>query len=97
MTVLQHINQRGEAKVSIKISKSAVHWKARALPESCFEDQQLTSFAGLVVFQALFERVGLRRLPDVATPERLFPLIKGEKRCTRLGREGWAGGKLSPK
>ncbi len=30
-------------------SKSAVHWKARALPGVRFEDQQLTSFAGLDV------------------------------------------------
>ena len=32
----------------------------RALPEVCLEDQQLTSFAGLVVFQPLFERLGLK-------------------------------------
>jgi hypothetical protein len=45
----------------MKISKSAVHWKARALPEIRFEDQQLTSFAGLVVFQPLFERLALKK------------------------------------
>jgi Transposase DDE domain group 1 len=45
----------------MKISKSEVHWKARALPAIRFEDQQLTSFAGLVVFQPLFERLGLKR------------------------------------
>lgn len=33
----------GEATVAMKIGKSAVHWKARALPEIRFEDQQLTS------------------------------------------------------
>jgi hypothetical protein len=51
----------GKATVSMKISKSAVHWKARALPEIRFEDQQLTSFAGLVIFQPLFERLGLKK------------------------------------
>ena len=45
----------------MKISKSEVHWKARALPEIRFEDQQLTSFAGLIVFQPLFERLQLRQ------------------------------------
>ena len=44
----------------MKHSKAAVHWKARALPEVRFEDQQLTSFAGLVVFQPLFERLALK-------------------------------------
>lgn len=44
----------------MKISKSEVHWKARALPEIRFEDQQLTSFAGLIVFQPLFERLHLK-------------------------------------
>jgi len=51
----------GEATVAMKISKSEVHWKARALPEIRFEDQQLTSFAGLVVFQPLFERLALKK------------------------------------
>jgi len=45
----------------MKISKSAVHWKARALPEIRFEDQQLTAFAGLVVLQPLFERLALKK------------------------------------
>ncbi len=60
MIVLRHINQPREATVSMKNSKSEVHWKARALPEIRFEDQQLTSFAGLVVFQPVFERLGLK-------------------------------------
>lgn len=51
----------GEGTVSMKISRSEVHWKARALPEIRFEDQKLTSFAGLVVFQPLFERLRLRQ------------------------------------
>jgi hypothetical protein len=50
-----------EETVSMKISKAAVHWKARALPEIRFEDQQLTSFAGLIVFQPLFARLDLKR------------------------------------
>ncbi len=60
MIVLRQTNQPREATVPKKISKSAVHWKARVLPEIRFEDQQLSSFAGLVVFQPLFERLGLK-------------------------------------
>lgn len=61
MIVLPHIKQTREATVYMKVSKSAVHWKARALPEIRFEDQQLTSFAGLVVFQPLLERLHLKQ------------------------------------
>ena len=45
----------------MKISKSSVEWKARALPEIRFEDQKLTSFAGLIVLQPLLERLDLKR------------------------------------
>ncbi len=54
----------------MKVSKFAVYCKARALAEIRFEDQPLTSFAGLVMFQPLFERLGLKRLPDVANVSR---------------------------
>jgi hypothetical protein len=39
----------------MKFSKSCTHRKTHALPQLHFEDQQLTSFSGLVVFQKLFE------------------------------------------
>ena len=45
----------------MKVGKSEVHWKARGLPEIRFEDQQLTSFAGLIVFQPLLERLHLKQ------------------------------------
>ena len=44
----------------MKLSKAAVHSKARALPEIRFEDQQLTSFAGLIAFQPLLTRLELK-------------------------------------
>ncbi len=44
----------------MKLSRKDVQRKSRTLPELRFEDQQLTSFAGLVLFQALFERLDLR-------------------------------------
>jgi hypothetical protein len=38
-----------EAAVGMMSGKSTVHWRARALPEIRFEEQQFTSFAGVVV------------------------------------------------
>ncbi|MBO0696413.1 MAG: IS1380 family transposase, partial [Verrucomicrobia bacterium] len=46
----------------VKISRSDAHTKAHALPEVRAEEQQLTAVAGLIVFQPLFERLGLRDL-----------------------------------
>lgn len=45
----------------MKYSKAAIHRKTHRIPEVRFEDQRLTSFAGLVVYQALFSRIGLKR------------------------------------
>jgi hypothetical protein len=44
----------------MKSSKSAVHRKIHVLPELRFEEQQLTSFSGLVVIQQLFVRLDLK-------------------------------------
>jgi len=46
----------------VKISRSDVHTKVRALPEIRAEEQQLTAVAGLFIFQPLFERLGLKGL-----------------------------------
>ena len=45
----------------MKFSKATIHRKTHRIPEIKFEDQRLTSFAGLVVFQSLFNRIGLKR------------------------------------
>jgi hypothetical protein len=44
----------------MKHSRSAVHCKTRKIPALHFEDHALTSFSGLVIFQALFARLGLK-------------------------------------
>jgi hypothetical protein len=44
----------------MKPSRSAIRRKTHALPSLRFEDQQLTSFAGLVIFQRLFEHLQLK-------------------------------------
>mgnify|MGYP005856807067 CR=1 FL=1 len=43
----------------MKHSKSSIHSKAHKVLIPQFEDQRLTSFAGLVIFQALFKRLNL--------------------------------------
>ena len=49
----------------MKFSKSAVHRKIHTLPELRFEEQQLTSFSGLVVVQQLVAHLDLKeRLRD---------------------------------
>jgi len=45
----------------MKYRRSAVQNKAHALPQLRFEDQALTSFAGLVIFQKFFARIDLKR------------------------------------
>lgn len=44
----------------MKCSKASIHRKTHRIPEIRFEDQRLTSFAGLILFQALFSRLGLK-------------------------------------
>lgn len=45
----------------MKVSRAAVHRKTHALPELRFEDQQLTSFSGLVLIQQLFTHLNLKQ------------------------------------
>lgn len=44
----------------MKCSRASVHRKTHRIPEIRFEDQRLTSFAGLILFQSLFNRLGLK-------------------------------------
>jgi len=44
----------------MKYSKSAIHRKFHSLSELAFEDHRLTSFSGLIVFQALFAHLDLK-------------------------------------
>ena len=43
----------------MKLSKASVRGSARSIPQLRFEDQQLSSFAGIVVYQKLFQRLDL--------------------------------------
>jgi hypothetical protein len=44
----------------VKVAKGDIYSQANSIPELKFEDQQLTSFAGLVVFQKLFRNCRLK-------------------------------------
>jgi hypothetical protein len=44
----------------VKVAKADIYRQASSLPALKFEEQQLTSFAGLVVFQKLFETCQLK-------------------------------------
>src|SRR5436305_13851831 len=46
--------------LAMKLSRNQVQSKTHATPELRFEDQKLTSFAGLFVFQLLFQRLDLK-------------------------------------
>ena len=44
----------------MKSGRSAVHRKTHAIPSLRFEDQQLSSFSGVAVFQKLFDHLALK-------------------------------------
>jgi Transposase DDE domain group 1 len=44
----------------VKVSKKQVQWRVQSLPMLRFEAQRLTSFSGMILFQALFQRLDLR-------------------------------------
>jgi hypothetical protein len=46
----------------MKVTESSARARARCIPKLKFEDQNLTSYAGLVVFQKFFEDLQLRQL-----------------------------------
>lgn len=56
----QTTHQQPTEIATMKLSRKQVERKSRALPTLQFEDQKLTSFSGLVLFQALFARLDLQ-------------------------------------
>src|SRR5690606_19466228 len=58
--VAPHRPTKPKETACVKCSKADIHRKYHRLPELRFEDQKLTSYAGLVLFQALFSQLGLR-------------------------------------
>lgn len=70
------INQPLTKPLIMKSSRSDIYRKTHALPTLRFEDQQLTSFSGLVVFQKLFEYLTLKgRLRQCFRHQRITPIF----------------------
>ena len=59
--VAPHQTKKPTETVWVKCSKTDIHRKTHRIPEIKFEDQRLTSFAGLVLYQSLFSRIGLKQ------------------------------------
>ena len=60
----------------MKSSKSQIHAKFHSIPTIRFEDQQLTSFSGLLIFQLLFKRLNLKqRLKNCFSHLKVFPIF----------------------
>lgn len=55
----------------MKYNKKEIHCKAHGQPAIRFEDQSLTSFSGLFIFQRLFSKLGLKeKLRDCLIPQK---------------------------
>lgn len=60
----------------MKSSKAEIHAKFHKIPDVRFEDQQMTSFSGLLIFQLLFKRLRLRqRLKDCFAHMKVYPIF----------------------
>lgn len=60
----------------MKSSKSQIHAKFYKIPTIRFEDQQLTSFSGLLIFQVLFKRLNLKnKLKDCFGHLKVSPIF----------------------
>ena len=74
--MLNRVGSKKSSKVrrplKVKFSKSQTYSRVHKVPEIKFEDQSLTSFAGLAVFMPLLRRLGLKERLG-----RCFPRRKG--------------------
>jgi hypothetical protein len=60
----------------VKSSKSQIHAKYHSIPAIRFQDQQLTSFSGLLIFQLLFKHLNLKqRLKRCFSHLKVFPIF----------------------
>jgi hypothetical protein len=61
----------------VKVSKAQFHARVQSIPELRFEDQRLTSFAGCILFQALFEKLRLAQRVQECFEHRSDKLVVG--------------------
>lgn len=53
-------HQQNKKTPAMKNSKKDTHSKTHAIPNLRFEDQKLTSFSGLIIFQKLFSQLSIK-------------------------------------
>ncbi|WP_075186650.1 IS1380 family transposase [Teredinibacter haidensis] len=68
----------------MKHSKSSIHSKTHAIPELRFEEQKLTSFSGLTVFQQLFDFLSLKSILSGCFKHRTVNSIFGDATIVML-------------
>jgi len=60
----------------VKSSKAQIYTKFHKIPEINFEERQLTSFAGILIFQLLFKRLDLKnKLKKCFSYTKLSPIF----------------------
>ena len=59
--IVEEIQTKFRRPPQVKSSKAQIHAKFHKIPTICFEDQKLTSFSGLLIFQLLFMRLNLKK------------------------------------
>ena len=59
--IAEEIQTKFRRPPQVKSSKAQIHAKFHKIPTIHFEDQKLTSFSGLLIFQALFRSINLKQ------------------------------------
>ncbi len=59
--IVEEIQTKSRRPPQVKSSKTQIHAKFHKIPAIRFEDQKLTSFSGLLIFQVLFMRLNLKQ------------------------------------
>ena len=71
-------NNETKKPLNMKHSKSQIQSKMHVIPDLRFEDQNLTSFSGLIVFQKLFEVLSIKPVLRQCFQHRIVSSIFGE-------------------
>ena len=74
--IVEEIQTKFRRPPQVKSSKAQIHAKFHKIPVIRFEDQKLTSFSGLLIFQVLFMRLNLKqRLKKCFSPIKAWPIF----------------------
>jgi hypothetical protein len=74
--IVEEIQTKSRRPPQVKSSKAQIHAKYHKIPAIRFEDQKLTSFSGLLIFQVLFSRLNLKqRLKKCFSHAKVSPIF----------------------